>query len=33
VGWIGSRLQNGQLGFYAVLFVLGAVWVLQAILG
>ncbi len=33
VGWLGSRLQNGQLGFYAVLFVLGAVWVLQVILG
>jgi NADH-quinone oxidoreductase subunit L len=33
VGWLGSRLQNGQLGFYAVLFVLGAVWVLRAILG
>jgi NADH-quinone oxidoreductase subunit L len=33
VGWVGSRLQNGQLGFYAVLFVLGAVWVLRAILG
>ncbi|HEU4588124.1 MAG TPA: NADH-quinone oxidoreductase subunit L [Gemmatimonadales bacterium] len=33
VGRLGSLLQNGQLGFYAVLFVLGAVWVLRAILG
>jgi NADH-quinone oxidoreductase subunit L len=31
-GRIGSRLQNGQLGVYAVLFVIGAVWVLHTIL-
>ncbi|HEX5385438.1 MAG TPA: NADH-quinone oxidoreductase subunit L [Gemmatimonadales bacterium] len=31
LGWLGSRLQNGQLGFYAVLFVLGAVLVLGTI--
>ena len=28
-GRMGSRLQNGQLGFYAVLFLVGAVWVLR----
>src|SRR5262249_19192481 len=30
VGWIGSRLQNGELGFYVVLFVIGVVLVLGA---
>ncbi len=32
VGRVGSRLQNGQIGVYAVLFVIGAVWVLHTIL-
>ncbi|HET8622411.1 MAG TPA: NADH-quinone oxidoreductase subunit L [Gemmatimonadales bacterium] len=32
VGRIGSRIQNGQLGVYAVLFVIGAVWILHTIL-
>ena len=32
VGRIGSRIQNGQVGVYAVLFVIGAVWVLHTIL-
>jgi NADH-quinone oxidoreductase subunit L len=32
VGQLGSRIQNGQLGVYAVLFVIGAVWVLHTIL-
>jgi NADH-quinone oxidoreductase subunit L len=32
VGQIGSRIQNGQLGVYAVLFVIGAVWILHTIL-
>ncbi|HEU5171567.1 MAG TPA: NADH-quinone oxidoreductase subunit L [Gemmatimonadales bacterium] len=32
IGRLGSRIQNGQLGVYAVLFVLGAVWVLHTIL-
>jgi NADH-quinone oxidoreductase subunit L len=32
VGRIGSRIQNGQIGVYAVLFVIGAVWVLHTIL-
>ncbi len=30
VGWIGSRLQNGELGFYVMLFVVGVVLVLGA---
>jgi len=29
-GWIGSRLQNGELGFYVMLFVVGVVLVLGA---
>ena len=33
IGWIGSRLQTGQLGFYVVLFILGAVWLLRAVTG
>ncbi len=28
LGWLGSRLQNGQIGVYVVLFVVGAVYVL-----
>ncbi len=32
VGRVGSRIQNGQIGVYAVLFVIGAVWVLHTIL-
>jgi NADH-quinone oxidoreductase subunit L len=32
IGQLGSRIQNGQLGVYAVLFVIGAVWVLHTIL-
>jgi NADH-quinone oxidoreductase subunit L len=32
VGRVGSRIQNGQVGVYAVLFVIGAVWVLHTIL-
>ncbi len=30
LGWVGSRLQSGQLGFYVVVFLLGAVWLLRA---
>ena len=30
LGWIGSRLQAGQVGFYVVLFVVGVVVVLAA---
>jgi NADH-quinone oxidoreductase subunit L len=33
VGWIGSRLQTGQLGFYVVLFLIGAVWIIRAVTG
>ncbi len=33
VGWLGSRLQTGQVGFYLLLFVAGAVWVLGRLLG
>jgi NADH-quinone oxidoreductase subunit L len=31
MGWIGSRLQSGQLGLYVIVFLLGAVWVLHAV--
>jgi len=32
LGWIGSRLQSGQLGTYFVFFVIGAIAVLAALL-
>jgi NADH-quinone oxidoreductase subunit L len=32
LGWLGSRLQSGQVGTYVVCFVLGAVAVLAALL-
>jgi hypothetical protein len=28
LGWLTSRLQTGELGFYAVIFVVGVVVVL-----
>jgi len=28
----GSRLQSGQVGLYFLLFLVGAIWVLRAIL-
>jgi NADH-quinone oxidoreductase subunit L len=31
LGWLGSRLQTGQLGVYVVLFLLGAAWILHAV--
>jgi NADH-quinone oxidoreductase subunit L len=31
LGWLGSRLQSGQLGFYVAVFLIGAVWVLRAV--
>ncbi len=31
LGWVGSRLQSGQLGFYIVVFLIGAVWLLRAV--
>jgi NADH-quinone oxidoreductase subunit L len=30
LGWLGSRLQTGQVGMYVVLFLVGALWILQA---
>ncbi|MBI2614401.1 MAG: NADH-quinone oxidoreductase subunit L [Gemmatimonadetes bacterium] len=32
VGWVGSRLQTGQVGTYVVLFVLGTIVLLRALL-
>jgi NADH-quinone oxidoreductase subunit L len=32
LGWIGSRLQSGQVGSYVVFFVIGAIAVLAALL-
>ncbi|HKU59602.1 MAG TPA: NADH-quinone oxidoreductase subunit L [Gemmatimonadales bacterium] len=31
LGWLGSRLQTGQVGVYVVLFLVGALWVLGAV--
>jgi NADH-quinone oxidoreductase subunit L len=31
LGWLGSRLQTGQVGLYVVLFVVGALWVLHSV--
>jgi NADH-quinone oxidoreductase subunit L len=31
LGWVGSRLQTGQVGVYVVLFLVGALWVLHAV--
>ena len=28
LGWMGSRLQTGEVGFYVVLFVIGVLAVL-----
>jgi NADH-quinone oxidoreductase subunit L len=33
VGWLGSRLQTGEVGVYIVLFLLGAAWILHAVIG
>jgi NADH-quinone oxidoreductase subunit L len=30
LGWLGSRLQTGQVGVYVVLFMVGALWILHA---
>jgi NADH-quinone oxidoreductase subunit L len=32
LGWIGSRLQSGQVGVYVVIFLVGAIWILRAVL-
>jgi NADH-quinone oxidoreductase subunit L len=31
LGWLGSRLQTGQVGVYVVLFLVGAVWILHLV--
>ncbi len=31
LGWIGSRLQTGQIGVYVVLFLVGALWILRVV--
>jgi NADH-quinone oxidoreductase subunit L len=31
LGWLGSRLQTGELGVYVVLFLLGAAWIFHAV--
>jgi NADH-quinone oxidoreductase subunit L len=33
LGWIGSRLQSGQVGIYVVLFLVGALWILRSVAG
>jgi NADH-quinone oxidoreductase subunit L len=33
LGWIGSRLQTGQVGVYVVLFLVGALWILRVVVG
>ena len=30
LGWMGSKLQTGQVGVYVVLFLVGALWILHA---
>jgi hypothetical protein len=32
LGWLGSRLQTGQVGVYVILFLVGAIWVLRAVI-
>ena len=31
LGWLGGRLQSGQLGFYVIVFAIGAVWLIHAV--
>ena len=33
LGWLGSRLQTGQVGIYVVLFLVGVLWILQTVAG
>jgi hypothetical protein len=33
LGWVGSVLQTGQVGFYLVLFLIGAIWIMRAVVG
>ncbi len=32
LGWLGSRLQSGQLGFYVLVFLVGAVWLVHSVI-
>jgi len=32
LGWLGSRLQTGQVGVYVVLFLVGAIWILRVVI-
>jgi NADH-quinone oxidoreductase subunit L len=32
LGWLGGRLQSGQVGVYVVVFLVGALWILRAVL-
>jgi NADH-quinone oxidoreductase subunit L len=32
LGWLGSRLQTGQVGVYVVFFLVGALWILRAVI-
>jgi NADH-quinone oxidoreductase subunit L len=32
LGWVGSRLQTGQIGVYVVLFLVGALWILRVVI-
>ncbi|MGH2394058.1 MAG: NADH-quinone oxidoreductase subunit L, partial [Candidatus Limnocylindria bacterium] len=32
LGWLGSRLQTGQVGVYVVLFLVGALWILRTVI-
>jgi NADH-quinone oxidoreductase subunit L len=32
LGWLGSRLQTGQVGVYLVLFLVGALWILRVVI-
>jgi NADH-quinone oxidoreductase subunit L len=32
LGWLGSRLQTGQVGVYVVLFLVGALWILRIVI-
>ena len=31
LGWVGSRLQNGQVTFYVAIFVVGAILILRTL--
>ena len=31
LGWLGGRLQSGQVGFYVIVFAVGAVWLIHAV--